>query len=511
MQLSRHAIPLTSGAYEAHSLIADAQRCVNLFPEINPQETKPAAPVTHYPRPGLRALVAPSTAGRGRGVFALSNGNIIAVVGQNVYYVSPNWVLTLLGQIGNALTPVSIIDNGVTAVIVDNSGFGYTFTIATNTWNGQLNDPTGLFVGATRADYVDTFLTFNKPGTNQWYISLPGTVTFNALNIAAKSSYPDPIQTQIVNLRQVWLLGTQTSEVWYLSGAASFPFEEWPNIFIPYGCIAPYSAARADMNVFWLAQNKDGKRMAVMTEGYGVEAISTRALEAEWNDYPDCSDAIGYSYQQSGHTYYNLHFPGADKSYSYDKSTKQWSQPAWIDNNGTIHRERVAFHAFGQAKYGYQDTNIGQDWATGQLYAIDQNVYTDAGQPIVRIRSFPHFVAGMKEVTHAQFVADIDTGNIPGTGEDTQTLNPWSSGFSSGFGPLIQEGPPMICMRYSNTGGATWSNYRPKRFLSAGHYRTLMRWPGLGMARDRVYELAWAINGKVALQGGYIDPLVHGQ
>jgi hypothetical protein len=53
------AIPLTAGAYTAASLIADAQRCVNMYPEANPEKTKPNMPVTHYVRPGLLVLSAP--------------------------------------------------------------------------------------------------------------------------------------------------------------------------------------------------------------------------------------------------------------------------------------------------------------------------------------------------------------------------------------------------------------------------------------------------------------------
>ena len=54
------AIPLKGGAYTAQSLIANAQRSVNLYPEANPDTTSPNQPVTHYPRPGLRVLSAPA-------------------------------------------------------------------------------------------------------------------------------------------------------------------------------------------------------------------------------------------------------------------------------------------------------------------------------------------------------------------------------------------------------------------------------------------------------------------
>src|SRR6185437_3550960 len=126
--LSDGAIPLNSGAYGSRSLIADAQRCINLFPEINPEDTDPGSAVTHYPRPGLTPLVAPPVAVRGRGVFTMSDGSLYAVAGTNVYYVDPNWKMNLIGQIANLQTPVSMADNGTTAVLVDGSAIGYSIT-----------------------------------------------------------------------------------------------------------------------------------------------------------------------------------------------------------------------------------------------------------------------------------------------------------------------------------------------------------------------------------------------
>ena len=51
-------VPLVSGAYQARSLIAGAQRCVNLYPEHNPDDSQAPVPVTHYLTPGLTLLCA---------------------------------------------------------------------------------------------------------------------------------------------------------------------------------------------------------------------------------------------------------------------------------------------------------------------------------------------------------------------------------------------------------------------------------------------------------------------
>lgn len=496
-------IPLTSGAYEARGITSSGLVCENLYQEIVPQEVDAPQPMAHYPRPGLKPL-APAPGARGRGVFTTSNGNLYAIAGQNVYSVDRYWQSTQIGQIGAANTPVSLCDNGLTGVLVDNSVNGYTIALATNAF-AAINDPTGSFQGATRVDYADTFLAFNTPGSNEWLTSLSNQVAFNALINGTKSSYPDPIQTLAFNIRQAWLIGAQTSEIWYLAGGTTFPYAEWPNIYVPYGTPAPYSLAQADVDLFWLSRDrKNGTAIIVKTEGYGVVAISTRALEYQLSTYPTVADCIAYSYQQAGHTFVNFHFPTANKSWSYDVSTKQWAARTWLDQNGVKNRERVAF-----ATRAY-DTNVGQDWETGQLYALDLNTFTDNLQPIACVRSFSHVITDLKEITLSAFVLDFAAGTLSGSGELNQELSPWSSGFDAGFGPLTVNEAPMLNMRCSKDGGGTWGNYRRKPLFSAGHYRTMPRWRGLGMARDWVFEASWSAPMATILQAAYVEPQQHG-
>lgn len=53
-------VPLTGGAYQARSIIAGAQREVNLYPEHNTSADQAPVQVTHYPTPGLKLLNGPT-------------------------------------------------------------------------------------------------------------------------------------------------------------------------------------------------------------------------------------------------------------------------------------------------------------------------------------------------------------------------------------------------------------------------------------------------------------------
>jgi hypothetical protein len=500
-------IPLNSGAYDSRSLVASAQSCINLIPEENPAEITAPSPFTHYPRPGLIALSSPPTQGRGRGLYRASNGDLYGVVGPNVYYIDPNWGFNLLGPIQNQFTPVSFADNGQSngnnIVLVDNSPLGYQINMTSRQMT-QIVDVTGLFTGSTLAAFFDTFFGFNQIGTNNWYISLSEQVAFNALDQASKGTYGDPIQGIIANQRNLWLVGTQTAEPWFNAGDPIFPFEEVFGQLVPHGTIAPYSICATDVNAFWLSQDKDGRAIFLQIEGYGAKRVSTFALEDEWLTYPRLNDAICYTYQQGGHTFAVIHFPSANKSWGYDLATKQWHQRAWIDTNGTMNRERVAFHAFAY------NTNVGMDWQTGQIYALDQNTFTDAGQPIAFVRSFPHIVDELKEITITDFTVDMQTGTLSGSSEDTQFYTPFSPGFSSGFGPLTQVLAPQIALRVSKDGGSTWGNYRIKTLISAGNYRSMMRWRGIGMGRDLVFEVSWSSPLPTGLNQAFANAIPHG-
>jgi hypothetical protein len=496
---SQSLIPLTGGAYQSRNAIGDYEIAENVFMEINPQETDAPAPATHFQREGLRALSAPPVQGPGRGVFTLSTGACVAAVGNAFYSIGTDFQFTLLGNLGQQSNPIGVSDNGNNGVVVDNSNIGYQFTLAGMTGFAPISDPTGTFVGATNVDFSDTYLAFNVPGTNGWIVTDPDTLTFNALQAANKDSKPDPILTLKFNLRQAWLLGSESTEVWYLAGSTPFPYQSWPNTLVPYGCAAKYSVVQADVDLFWIARNMQGQAIAVQTKGNSVIAISTRALEYEWSTYSTVADCVGGTYQIAGHTFVIFHFPTADKSWGYDLSTKQWHRRTYIDANGVAHREKVSFYASVGPDGGYPKTIIGQDWSTGQLYAVDPQTYNDNGQPIVCRRSFPHQMSDMREVTHIAFVADFATGEATGLTEGNVAL---ANGLT-----LTS---PALCMRYSKDGGHTWSNYRQKALTTSGHYRSMMRFRGLGQGRDWVFELLWVYPGQTALNGAYAEPMVHG-
>lgn len=483
-------IPLLTGAYTARSVIASAQRCLNLYPETNPTETMQGLPqpvaatlLTHYPTPGTVLMAAPPAPGVGRGLYRASNGNLYAVINNTVYFINQNWIWFRLGFIQEGSTPVSFADNAVTAVLVDGSPNGYQIDIASNTFSTIVDD-TGLFSGADRVDYIDGYFVFNKPGTPQFYCSLAQEVAFDPNYWANKNGAGDNLVSIIVCQRNIWLIGELTTEIWYDAGNSDFPFQINPANFIQHGCAAKFSVAMQDGNIFWLSRDPQGQGIvyaAGSTTSYTTQRVSTFCIENEIAKYERIDDAIGFTYQQLGHTFYVLTFPTADRTWVLDVTNGLWHERGVFDTEGVQHRIRANGHAFAYGK------NLVIDFESGDIIELDPNTYTDMGQPVPRERTFPHMVSELKRITYWRFIADMEAGN-------SQVPDDTNGGEK-----------PTVLLSWSDDRGASYGNEIAQTLGTQGSRLATLTWNRLGMARDRVFKLQWSSASRTALNGAFVE------
>jgi len=300
---------------------------------------------------------------------------------------------------------------------------------------------------------------------------------FDPLDIAAKST-ADPIVALATVHGELWLIGTLNTEPWYDAGAADFAYQRIQGAFVAHGCAAPYSVAVVDNSMLLLSQDLQGHGVVVMSDGYAFKQVSTHAIEQDIQTYSTVADAIGYCHQIEGHLFYVLTFPSADKTWSYDIATGQWHRRASIDGNGVLHRHRSNCYAFA---YGL---NLVGDYQNGNLYSFSNEVFTDNGTPIPRIRRFPHMVNDGNRISYRQFQADMATGQMTG-GESSD--------------------PPLISLRWSDDKGFSYGNAVTQSMGATGQYLASPNWQRLGMARDRVFELSWSTNANTALNGCWIN------
>ena len=462
-------IQLVQGAYEARSVIANAQRCINLYPEQNTKDAE--VPYTHYCTPGL-TLLAQGIVAEVRQLYTASNGLLFAVIGNIVYYVPDNFVLQALGVVTSQSGLVSMYDNKFTLIILDGSYQGWSVDLTSLQFDVFIP---ANFEGGNQIRYIDTFLVSSTQNGNI-QSSDSASTSYEALAVATMSGDADQLQIIDVVHKEMWSFGRRTTEVWTNVGAFPFPFQPIPGVFLQHGIAALRSLAKWGLNIFWLSQDNNGQALIMQGSAYKADIVSTPAIADAISKYSRIDDAIGFCYQQGAHIFYFLTFPTGNATWCYDLSTQLWHERGYLDENGNLNRHRANCVAFA-----YNKTIVG-DWQNGKLYNFDLNNYTDDGDAIMRLRSFPHLVNDGDRVSYTNFMADIEVGT---------ELDPASD--------------PQLTLRWSNDRGVSYGNGLQQSLGRTGEYRTVPSWSRLGFARDRVFELSWTAAAATALNGAWIQ------
>jgi len=469
--------PLLGSSYVARSVNAADNRLVNLFPEAIPEGGKEAGFLNRAP--GLRLL---ATVGTGpiRGLWQFGGFGYV-VSGTALYKIDSAWAATLLGIV-TGTGPVSMSDNGTQLFVACNPD-GYIYNVSTGIF-GHITSPN--FAGAGSVGYLDGYFVFNQPDSQMfWVTSLLDGTTIDALDFASAEGSPDKIISMIVDHREIWLFGTNSIEVWYDAGTADFPMARIQGAFIEVGCAAAYSVARLDNSVFWLGSDSRGNGIVYRANGYTGQRVSTHAIEFAIQGYSTISDAIAYTYQQEGHSFYVLTFPTAGKTWVYDVSVNAWHERAgWDSTFGLFTRHR------SNCQMNFNNEIVVGDYENGSIYAFDLDVYADNTTAQKWLRSWRALPAGqnnLKRTAHHSLQLDIEAGVglVTGQGSD-----------------------PTVLLRWSDDGGHTWGNYHSKPIGKIGETGKRVIWRRLGMTlklRDRVYEISGTDPVKVAIMGAELS------
>ena len=534
--------PILGSSYVARSVNAADARMVNLFPEIVPEAGKEPAFLNRAP--GLNLLNTIGTGPiRGLWAFSSSDDHAFVVSGTELYKITTAYVPTLIGTIAGT-GPVSMADNGTQLFIAAN-GPSYIYNNSTNAF-GQITDPD--FPGAVTVAYLDGYFVFNEPNSQKmWITALLDGTSIDPLEFASTEGSPDGLVAVIANFREVWAFGTNSIEVWSDTGATDFPLQRIPGAFNELGCAAPYSIAKMDNGLFWLGRDRRGQGIVYRANGYAGQRISTHAVEWQIQQYSDLSDAVAYTYQQDGHSFYVLIFPTADTTWVYDVATQAWHERAGWDN-GSFTRHR------SNCQMSFGNNVIVGDYQNGNIYAFDLEDYSDNNSIQKWLRSWRALPTGqnnLKRTAQHSLQLDIESGvglnlypaydaeELTAENGDiliaeyvqneitAETGEVLTTEAGDGFEPLVDAAaypvpfvPPMmlsttgypaapgydpeVMLRWSDDGGHTWSNEHWSSIGKIGAYGHRTFWRRLGMTvklRDRVYELSGTDPVKISIMG----------
>lgn len=461
-------------SYEAPSIYQDAQECINFFCEIDPtKQPGSRGVVAMYPTPGL-TKIAQLVNAPVRALHTLSNENyVIAVAGATVYKVNSSYTATVIGTLTTTTGQVSISDNvtnnGMTAYIVDGVN-RYTWIETTNTF-ATLSNTDGPWQGATVVDSVDGYNIYNQPDTFNWACTNLSSSSSSQALYGSANGFPDNIVSILVDRRQVYLLKDVTTEVWTdvgntIAGITTFPFARVPGTSIQSGVGAAFSVARFGTSFAAVCKDTRGDSTIEAMVNYEWKKFSTHAVEQSLTN-EITSDAVAYTYQIEGHEMYVVTFPSIGEyglTWVYDGATQQWHKwLSWDSDLAVYKRHRSNCGCFFNNEY------IVGDYENGKLYTIQNEVYTEDGATIRRLRRAPHLTTDLQR----QYFESFQIQFQPGVGLSTGQGN-----------------DPQAMLRWSNDGGSTWSNEHWVTIGKIGQYANRALWRRLGSARDRIFEVA---------------------
>jgi len=239
----------------------------------------------------------------------------------------------------------------------------------------------------------------------------------------------------------------------------------------------------------WLANDRCGNSHIVRSEGIETKVISNGAMEHEFDEYATLSDAVGFVFQQEGHTFYQITFPSEGVTWVCDL-TQPNPDIAWHKRRtGATGRHLAETHIF------YNNKHYIGSYASSNLLQLSYDVYTDyynnVETPIYRERTGTHIHSGNNNrVAYYDFELEVNSGKALTSGQGSD---------------------PIIELDWSDDGGKTWSNIRHIHTGKLGEYNKRLLTHHLGSSRDRIFRVRMSDPVPIYLIAAYanIEELAH--
>jgi hypothetical protein len=453
-------------------LVVTAQRRLNCYYDNRPDADKTKVAV--YGTPGLvlkfsiaSALNLPLRAFLGSQVslYAVSYNQFLSL-GPTGATLASGTLNTFSGLVSLAASP--------TQIVVTDGNTGYLWTVATSTLAPIASFPA---IGAMTCTFVSGFFVAEQPGTQVFWVSNSNDgSTWNALAFASASIYSDTILAVDNLLGILVIFSQQHMEFWSNQGLSPEPFVPLISAANEYGLAAIFSRAHVDQTLCFLGVTRTGEVQAIQIVGYNANIVSDGDMEAIWNSFSTVADAVGMSYEQDTHKFYQLTFPTANRSFLLDCSTRLWSE---VQTGTSVIPTR---HTGNLSTY-YAGNTLISDYATNKVYTLSPTQYTDNGVTIIREVVTRHILSQFNRVRISLLYLDMETGVGLQTGQGVN---------------------PQIMLSSSKDNGRTWSAERWVSLGAVGTYLTRVIWRRFGSARDYVFKIRMSDPVKFVITEGAI-------
>jgi len=432
----------------------DPEYTLNMYAEKVSEEV-----YTLKPTPGSELYNQFTINGGGRGILVVA-GRLFGVRGsffQEIVDGTPVLRGTLDSSDGKVAMIFNLPPSGNGQILIVDDSEGYVFTLLTDAFTTLTGVGGDNFIGGgSQAAFCAGRAFVFKPGTTYFQCSgLYDFLSWDTTANATATSLNNPLLALASNGDLLYLFSVDGFEVWQDQGQPVLPVRQILS-GDKIGLLAPNTAIFIERYCYWLGANSEGRGVVYRHSGGAQpERVSNHSTERQIAKLDSPSDCIGMSYNALGHVFYLLTFRSGNKTLVLDKTTKLWHDRAQRDpNTGDI----FALPFLGIQIFG--SLLLGVDYRDGKVWKIDDNLFTDAGNPIRRDRILSVTPKEGDYLTYFQSAELFgQIGNTPVGGTN-----------------------PNIMLRYSIDRGETWSFEDWQQAGGNGSYEGRTRWVGLGAA-----------------------------
>lgn len=486
---------LVGPSYDTNIPNFEQQRTINWYPVGDePTMTAPRYNYILMPTPGITQLFD----------FGDFNSGRASIVYRDVAYVVLDDTFALIEEDGTpsyidllaTTTGAVSICGAMNGILLADGTSAYFYDTVTNTFTTITDGD--LPANPTACTYYDGFNILSFADSEKIYYGTD-PLSWDATHFNSANSSADYLTMCMADHEELWLFGTDTTEVWYNTGDGELPLARRPGVLLTTGCIAPNTVCVSNSNFYWLGKDRQGGYQVYTAPSYTYNANllpNQAGIASKISSYETVSDAYAFMHRIGQHSFYVLTFPTENATWVYDVYNQQWHQRSSITTQDPFsvnyepymkaHRAKNYFYAYG--------IHFVLDQYTGAIAKYDEDVYTEFDMPLIRKRRTSQLAADIVQVAErAIYNNELSTYH-------NLVLNMLPS-----VGDQIECPDPQVEVRLSSDGGFTWDTCGTRSFGIAGEYDTQVKWDILGQHRNLVFEIIVADPVKAVFLGATVD------
>ena len=459
-------IELHNGFYVSASAPLSSQLCTNFYPNI-PQVGGALNAGTLFGTPGItQKLTTGDYTEINRGSHTM-NGIPYFVNGETLYRIDrtvPGGVVTFnavaLGTVGGG-GRISSADNGTQLMIIaEGEGYiwdGTTFSTITDTDFKANGTPEHVV-------FIDSFFMVTTDDKKLIRSDANNGLSWDALLYSSAESDPDPIVSAIVFKNQIYVAGSETTEVFENVGGSGFNFAR-TGFYLDKGVKSPYSMIKTSDAFMFIGGGANESPAIWVFSGNGAKKVSNTAIDEVLSNMDDAElqAAFSWSYAEAGA--YFVGFSFTSRTFVFDTITGKWHE-----RTSTIDSAQEAWRV--TAITAAYDTLLVGDKADGRIGEMRLDTYGEYTVDIQRTFSTYPFYNQSKPFVVNSVEAILENG------VGTVSLD------------------PQMRLSFSKDGGRTFSDELARGFGLLGENTKRTVWRQLGrFPRDGVlkFEMSGAI------------------